>query len=89
MVKEVTETFKETAGSKDVQVIVLFGEDKSFCAGTDIGWMRQMVDDTEEDNLSTESLLRFLDSQGMETGVSLEEIILATSFIQERLTLNY
>ena len=89
MVKELTEAFKETDGSKDVLVIMLFGEGKSFCAGADIEWMRQMVDDTEEENLSTESLLKFLDSQGMETGVSLEEIVLATSFIQERLTLNY
>tara|TARA_B100000949_G_scaffold132053_1_gene116335 strand:+ start:136 stop:501 length:366 start_codon:yes stop_codon:yes gene_type:complete len=89
MVQEVTDALKETAGGKDVQAIVLSEEGKSFCADADIEWMRQIVDNTEVENLGTESLLKFLDSQGMETGMSLEEIVLATSFVQERLTLNY
>lgn len=43
MIQEITQTFHELEHRKDLRVIVLQGEGKSFCAGADLNWMKEMV----------------------------------------------
>ncbi|QLY25177.1 enoyl-CoA hydratase-related protein [Bdellovibrio sp. KM01] len=43
MISEITETFHQLANRTDLRAIVLQGEGKSFCAGADLNWMREMV----------------------------------------------
>lgn len=50
MIAELTEQFQSANGDKSVQVIVLEGEGKSFCAGADLNWMKRMKDYSEEEN---------------------------------------
>ena len=55
MISELTDAFK-TAGSMDnIRVIILKGEGKSFCAGADLNWMRNVSKYSYEENY-TESL---------------------------------
>jgi methylglutaconyl-CoA hydratase len=56
MIGELAEAFERVKNDKAVRVVVLTGEGKSFCAGADINWMREIVDYSYEQNLS-ESLL--------------------------------
>ncbi|WP_413585547.1 enoyl-CoA hydratase-related protein [Bdellovibrio sp. HCB274] len=43
MISEITETFHQLHLRQDLRAIVLQGEGKSFCAGADLNWMREMV----------------------------------------------
>ena len=43
MIKEITLVFKSLAKRKDIRCVVLTGEGKSFCAGADVNWMKEMV----------------------------------------------
>lgn len=51
MIKELTEVFQDIKTRKDIRVVVLTGEGKSFCAGADINWMKRVKDYSYEDNL--------------------------------------
>ncbi len=51
MIRELITIFKEIAEEKDLRVIVLRGEGKSFCAGADLNWMREIKDYSYEQNL--------------------------------------
>ena len=51
MIAEITKAFGDLGRREDVRVIVLAGEGKSFCAGADIHWMKNMVDYTFEENV--------------------------------------
>lgn len=44
MIAELTEAAEQLAADPAVRVVVLAGEGKSFCAGGDLGWMRQQID---------------------------------------------
>ncbi|MBO9665848.1 MAG: enoyl-CoA hydratase/isomerase family protein [Bdellovibrio sp.] len=43
MIAEITHTFTNLEARKDLRAVVLQGEGKSFCAGADLNWMREMV----------------------------------------------
>lgn len=43
MIAEITQTFHDLNARKDLRAVVLQGEGKSFCAGADLNWMREMV----------------------------------------------
>jgi methylglutaconyl-CoA hydratase len=52
MIRELTETFEAFAGDESTRVIVLKGNGRSFCAGADVGWMRNSLDLTTEENVA-------------------------------------
>ncbi len=51
MIEELTQVFNEIENIKDIRVVVLKGEGKSFCAGADLNWMRRVKDYSYEENL--------------------------------------
>lgn len=61
MITELTEVFVQMGSDPDVQVIVLSGMGKSFCAGADLNWMKRMKDYTQEENYrDSEALSKML-----------------------------
>ena len=50
MISEITHAFQELGKVNELRVIILRGRGKSFCAGADLNWMRQVVDYTYEEN---------------------------------------
>jgi methylglutaconyl-CoA hydratase len=56
MIAELAEAFDLAKSDPNVRVVVLTGEGKSFCAGADINWMREIIDYSFDQNLK-ESLL--------------------------------
>lgn len=44
MIAELTEAAQQLGSNPDVRVVMLAGEGASFCAGGDLGWMRQQID---------------------------------------------
>ena len=44
LIGEVTSCFEDLAEDENVRVVVLTGEGRSFCAGADIGYMRDTAD---------------------------------------------
>src|SRR5215204_5359905 len=51
LIEELTTCFEEISDDDGVRVVVLAGEGRSFCAGADIGYMRDTANFTYEDNL--------------------------------------
>jgi methylglutaconyl-CoA hydratase len=51
LIEELTSCFEEISDDDGVRVVVLAGEGRSFCAGADIGYMRDTARFTYEDNL--------------------------------------
>ncbi|MEZ5359039.1 MAG: enoyl-CoA hydratase/isomerase family protein [Candidatus Zixiibacteriota bacterium] len=51
LIFEMTDLFQSLKDDKDLRVIVLTGEGKSFCAGADLNWMRRVKDYSYEKNL--------------------------------------
>ena len=51
LIEELTRCFEEIAEDEGVRVVVLAGEGRSFCAGADVGNMRDTAGFTYEDNL--------------------------------------
>jgi methylglutaconyl-CoA hydratase len=51
MIQELIDVFKNISEDKDVRVVVLTGNGKSFCAGADLNWMKKVVDFSYEENL--------------------------------------
>ena len=51
LIRELTQAFDDLAESEDVRVVVLTGEGRSFCAGADVGYMRDTADLSYEENL--------------------------------------
>ena len=51
LIEELTRCFEELAEDEETRVVVLAGEGRSFCAGADIGYMRETAGFSYEDNL--------------------------------------
>lgn len=51
MIGELIQAFNEVSGQANVQVIVLRGKGKAFCAGADLNWMRDVANYSYEQNL--------------------------------------
>jgi methylglutaconyl-CoA hydratase len=51
MIAEITNCFEELSNSENISAIVLRGRDKSFCAGVDLNWMRDVARQSYEENL--------------------------------------
>ena len=51
MIKELSAVFKKIKADKSIRVVVLSGKGKSFCAGADINWLREIIDFSFEQNL--------------------------------------
>ncbi|HPG32450.1 MAG TPA: enoyl-CoA hydratase-related protein [Lentimicrobium sp.] len=51
MISELIQAFNEVAAIEAVRVIVLRGRGKSFCAGADLNWMRDVASYSYEQNL--------------------------------------
>ena len=47
---ELTDAFDGVKKDDSVRVVILTGEGKSFCAGADINWMREIVDYSFDQN---------------------------------------
>ena len=50
LIGEAVAAFAEAATDPATRVVVLAGEGPSFCAGADLGWMKQMVSWSREEN---------------------------------------
>ena len=51
LIGELTRCFEEISDDDRVRVVVLAGEGRSFCAGADIGYMRETAGLSYEENL--------------------------------------
>ena len=51
MISELTKTFSDLDKHKDVRVIILTSEGKSFCAGGDLNWMKESLNYSYEENI--------------------------------------
>lgn len=51
LIAEISDCFGELAGDEQVRAVVLSGEGRSFCAGADIGYMRDNAGFSYEENL--------------------------------------
>lgn len=50
MIAELTDAYKTAGSMNDIRVIILKGEGKSFCAGADLNWMRDVSKYSYEQN---------------------------------------
>lgn len=57
MIGDLTEIFRSIEKDKEVRVVVLRGEGKSFCAGADLAWMKSMAAYDFESNCEDARLL--------------------------------
>lgn len=57
LIKEMSHLFAEIEKDRDIRVVVLTGEGKSFCAGADLNWMREVTEQTFEENLAESNTL--------------------------------
>lgn len=51
MLEELIEVFTAISANKELRVVVLAGNGKSFCAGADLNWMREVIKFSFEENL--------------------------------------
>lgn len=51
MIRELTLALREIKSRSDLRVLILTGEGKSFCAGADLNWMREIINYSFEENL--------------------------------------
>lgn len=57
VITEMSSVFSDIERDKDIRVVLLTGEGKSFCAGADLNWMRAVVDQSFEENLAESNAL--------------------------------
>lgn len=63
MIRELTLALREIKSRSDLRVLILTGEGKSFCAGADLNWMREIINYSFEENLQESRELAELMSQ--------------------------
>lgn len=51
MIDELLKALANISNDKNIRILILTGEGKSFCAGADINWMKKMKNYTYEENL--------------------------------------
>lgn len=51
LIREITDCFGELAEDNSVRAVILAGEGRSFCAGADIGYMRETASFTYDENV--------------------------------------
>lgn len=51
LIKELTGCFAELNNKKNVRVIILTGNGKSFCGGADLNWMKSMIKYSKKENI--------------------------------------
>lgn len=60
-IADLTACFRELAADTDVRAVVLGGHGKAFCAGADLGWMREMAGyDWEQNHADAQALADML-----------------------------
>jgi len=52
MIGELIKAFKEAYSQDDIRIIILRGKGKSFCAGADLNWMRDVASYSYDQNLN-------------------------------------
>lgn len=57
LVKELTDCFRESIKDRSTRIIVLTANGKSFCAGADLNWMKEIVKYSKEENIKDSKLL--------------------------------
>ena len=57
VIAEMSHLFSEIEKDNNIRVVILTGEGKSFCAGADLNWMREVVKQTFEENLAESNAL--------------------------------
>ena len=57
LMRELTMCFKDLTHDDSVRTVILTGNGKSFCAGADLVWMKQMVHFSKEENRGDSRLL--------------------------------
>lgn len=50
LIQEITTLFKKINKRKDLRAVIFRGEGKTFCAGADLGWMKQMAQFSKAQN---------------------------------------
>lgn len=60
LIKLLIQAFNTVSADDDVQLIVLTGTGKSFCAGADLNWMKSMKGFTKEENIADSEKLALL-----------------------------
>ena len=63
LIEELTHFFEHAKGDRTVEMVVLGGNGRSFCAGADLNWMKKMVNYSPEENLAdSRKLAKMLDT---------------------------
>ncbi len=57
LIYEMTDLFDSLENEKELRVVVLTGEGKSFCAGADLNWMKRVVTQSFDENLKESNAL--------------------------------
>ena len=52
LISELTDYFEKTKDDESVDMVILSGNGRSFCAGADLNWMKKMVNYSAEENLA-------------------------------------
>ncbi|MCX7974007.1 MAG: enoyl-CoA hydratase/isomerase family protein [Candidatus Aminicenantes bacterium] len=51
MIRELSQALEEIKQRSEIRVLILSGKGKSFCAGADLNWMREIINYSFEENL--------------------------------------
>ena len=57
VITEMSQVFSEMEKDDDIRVVLLTGAGKSFCAGADLNWMREVINQSFEQNLAESNAL--------------------------------
>ena len=59
MIAELTDVFENVNNDENVVAVILRGKERSFCAGVDLNWMRDVSKNSYEENLSESKKLAY------------------------------